>query len=207
MRPSEGILGVAFGTRADGDARSNAAVRNRIADELGVSPEWATVTQVHGDHVAIVETPGHHGEADALLTARTDIPLVVATADCLPVAVAGRRTIGLAHAGWRGVAAGVVPALVEAMRTLGDEPLAAEIGPFIGPCCYEVGPEVVEAVGGFIGETRWRTTSVDLGAAVSAQLTGLPVTVAGVCTYEDHRYASYRRDRTTDRQVTVAWLP
>ena len=207
MNRSEAIPGVAFGTAADGDGRSDTTVRALLSAELGIPEAWATISQVHGDRVAVVDEPGHHGDADAILTSAPRLPIAIATADCLPVAVAGATSVGIAHAGWRGVAAGVVPRLVEAMRSVGDEPSIAEIGPHIGPCCYEVGSEVVDAIGGFEDTTRAGARSVDLAAAVRAQLDGIPTIVSPSCTMDDARYESHRRDATPKRQVTVAWLP
>ena len=207
MNRSEAIPGVAFGTASDGDGRSDTAARARISAELGIPESWAIISQVHGAHVAVVDEPGHHGDADAVLTSAPGLPITVATADCLPVVVAGGTSIGIAHAGWRGVARGVVARLVDAMRSAGDDPTIAEIGPHIGPCCYEVGPEVVEAVGGFAHTTRDGSRSVDLAGAVRAQLDGITTIVSDACTMDDVRYESHRRNATPRRQVTVAWLP
>jgi YfiH family protein len=206
MNRSEAIPGVAFGTAADGDGRLDRRARDRISAELGISTEWATVSQVHGADVVDARRPGHHGDADAIFTSVPGLPVTVATADCLPVVVAGTTSIGIAHAGWRGVASGVVPALVAAMRSAGDEPQVAEIGPHIGPCCYEVGPDVIEAIRGHTGTTRTGRLSADLAAAVTRQLDGIPVVGTSVCTKDDERFASYRRNGTALRQVTVAWL-
>ena len=89
MIRSEAIPGVAFGTDEDGDARSDRSARQRISAELGISEEWATISQVHGPKVAVAVRAGHLGEADGILTDRRQLPLVVATADCLPVVIAG----------------------------------------------------------------------------------------------------------------------
>ena len=207
MNRSEAIPGVAFGTASDGDGRSDTTARALISAELGIPEEWAIISQVHGAHVAVGDEPGHHGDADAVLTSVPGLPITVATADCLPVVIAGGTSIGLAHAGWRGVAAGVVSRLVDSMRSEGDDPTIAEIGPHIGPCCYEVGSEVVDAVGGFARTTRDGSRSVDLAAAVRAQLDGITTIVSAACTMDDSRFESHRRNATPHRQVTVAWLP
>jgi purine-nucleoside/S-methyl-5'-thioadenosine phosphorylase / adenosine deaminase len=206
IRPGT-IATVAFGSEADGDARVDVDARVRISSELGIPAVWATISQIHGTGVRIARSAGPQGDADALVTDRPDVPIVIATADCVPIAIEGSSTIALVHAGWRGVAAGVIGATLSVMDGLGDRALRAVIGPHIGPCCYEVGADVVDAVGGHRATTRWGTISVDLGAAVSDQLGDIDVERVDICTMDDDRYASHRRDGTLVRQVTVAWLP
>jgi YfiH family protein len=201
------IATVAFGSEADGDARVDLDARVRISSELGIPAVWATISQIHGTGVRNARSTGPQGDADALVTDRPDVPIVIATADCVPIAIEGSSTIALVHAGWRGVAAGVIGATLSVMDGLGDRALRAVIGPHIGPCCYEVGADVVDAVGGHRATTRWGTISVDLGAAVSDQLGDIDVERVDICTMDDDRYASHRRDGTLVRQVTVAWLP
>lgn len=206
MIRSEVLLGVAFGTAAEGDGRSSIEARRAISAELGIDEAWATVTQVHGSRVVVAEAPGLVGEADGVIAVASGPPVTIATADCVPVALAGQATIALVHAGWRGVAARAVPVAVEAMAALGDPPDRGVIGPHIGPCCYEVGPEVIEAVGGHAATTTWRTTSVDLAAAITDQLAGMDIEHVSACTMHDDRFASFRRNGTKQRQVTVAWV-
>ena len=160
--------------------------------------------QVHGGTVAVVTDPRDVGDADAMVTTRSRLPLVVATADCVPVVLEGDHTVAVAHAGWRGVAAGVVPATTGRMAAAGDPAVRAVIGPHIGPCCYEVGEEVVDAVG-HRSVTTHGSTSVDLRSAVADQLDGVAIEHIEICTCHDERYASYRRNGTALRQVTVAW--
>lgn len=205
MIRSEAIPGVAFGSEADGDARSDMVARATISLALDIPTEWATVSQVHGTHVVPVSHPGMHGDADGLITDQPGLPVAVATADCLPVAIVGHRSTALVHAGWRGVARGVIAEALRVMADLGDAPVAATIGPHIGACCYEVGDEVIAAVGGYGATTRWGTTSVDLASAVTDQLEGIPVERIDVCTMDDDRFASFRRNGTTSRQVAIAW--
>ena len=203
---SRAIPGVAFGSLEDGDARSDVTSRLEISHELGIPSEWATISQVHGDRVVVVDTPGPAGEADALVTTTAGVPIAVATADCVPIAIAGSHSIAIVHAGWRGVAAGVIGASLDAIRATGDEPTAASIGPHIGSCCYEVGDEVVAAVG-HQARTTWGTTSVDLATAARDQLGDIPIEDIDICTMDDEGFASYRRNGTMKRQVAVAWLP
>jgi copper oxidase (laccase) domain-containing protein len=133
--------------------------------------------------------------------------MVVATADCVPVVLAGPGGAGIAHAGWRGAAAGVVAALRSAMEAAGTPPRRAAVGPGIGPCCFEVGPDVADRFPGFTSTTRAGTTGVHLAAALAADLDGLDVWEVRACTACGDGYHSYRRDGTDERQVALAWLP
>jgi YfiH family protein len=202
-----GVPGVVFGTRADGDARSDEHARDVLTTRFGISRDWATVRQVHGTVIAIADAPGFYGEADGLITDVVGLPLAIATADCVPVVLIAERARAVVHAGWRGVAGGAVSEALGTMRRSGNDVTSAVIGPHIGPCCYEVGQEVVDAIGGYEARTRNGGVSVDLALATRAQLEGAEVTDVGVCTFDDGSMASYRQDHTPDRQVTVAWLP
>lgn len=201
MIRSATIGGVAFGTLSDGEEPTRAA----ISAELAIGPHWATINQIHGAQVLWANAPGVVGDADGLATTELGLPLAIRTADCVPVVVETATSVGVVHAGWRGVAAGVVPQMIDALRREGQEPIRASIGPHIGPCCYEVGDEVVAALGGYNQTTRWGTTSVSLRDAIADQLPDMNVEVIDLCTYEDTRFASYRRDATQKRQVTVVW--
>ncbi len=121
------------------------------------APPVAALRQLHSARVVSVDVGGSAGEGDALVTAHAGLALSVITADCVPVLIAlgasdGGARIAAVHAGWRGIVAGVVPAALAILRetattACADEtPPVAWIGPSIGACCYEVGPEVAEAV-------------------------------------------------------------
>lgn len=206
IRPP-GFRGAAFGSAADGDAKRDPSARRRLAAALGVADHWAVTRQVHGTHVLRAEAPGRLGDADAIVTTQPGLPLAVVTADCVPLIVESDVAVGIAHTGWKGAAAGVVEAMCAAVGALGAPPARAAIGPAIGPCCYEVGPEVADRFPGHVATTTWGTTSVDLAGFVAAGLAGLDVWRAGACTMCGAGYHSYRRDRTTLRQTGVAWLP
>jgi YfiH family protein len=202
-----GVPGVVFGSRADGDARSDERARDTFSRAVGIPSDWATIRQVHGSVVACADAPGFYGDADGLMTEVLNLPLAIATADCVPVVLISDRARAIVHAGWRGVAAGVIPEAVAAMQRSGNLVDRAVIGPHIGPCCYEVGHEVIEAVGGFAGTTRDGGTSLDLAKAVRSQMRGVDIVDMGICTFDDDSMASYRQNGTADRQVSVAWLP
>jgi YfiH family protein len=173
-----------------------------ICEALGL-PERQLVSphQVHGTRVVAVG-PADRGclieRADALITAAPGVTLMLRFADCVPVWMHDpmRHAVGLAHAGWRGMVAGVVPETVRAMAdTFGSQArdLRAGIGPSIGPCCYEVGPDVAEAVEEAFaweletllepcGAGKWH---LDLWSAIRQQLAGVGVEqieTAGICT-------------------------
>ena len=200
-----GFAGVVFGDAADGDPRADPLARSRFEELIGPGFAWSWANQVHGNTVLAVDRPGPAGDADGLFTDRSRLALAVATADCVPVIIEGERTNAVVHAGWRGMAKGVVATGMAAMVDDGDRPLRAAIGPSIGPCCYESGPEVAEALAPFTDVTTWGTTSVNLWAAAEAQLEGLEVWRADLGTFTDHRFRSHRRDGTAQRQVSVAW--
>lgn len=198
--------GVAFTSAVDGDLRSDEVARRHVSVLLGISPRWATVRQVHDIGVVEATDPGDLGEADALFTSRPGIPLAVFTADCLGVVVRGDGGVGVAHAGWRGMAAGVVGALVNAMMSAGLRPAQAFLGPAIGPCCFEVGEEVSHRFPEEVARTSWGTTSVDLVAAARRQLAGLEVWASGRCTMHQPDLFSYRVDATPARMAAIAWV-
>jgi len=198
------------------DDRRDAVERNRaaLAEELGVRLVYGR--QVHGADVRRVSAVAGDGdappEADGQATALEGIAPMVLTADCLPVAVAGEGAVAMLHAGWRGIAGGVLAEGVSALRELGAHgPLAAAIGPGAGPCCYEVGDEVQE-VFEHRGLLARRGANLDLKALARAELTCAGVEVVHdieLCTIcsDAALFYSHRRDGPrTGRQGGVAWL-
>jgi len=157
----------------------------RALGALGLRPgQTVSPYQVHGSRVGVVGR-GHQGTVqpatDALVTGVPGVPLFMRFADCAPVLFLDpvQRVAGMAHAGWRGVVAGSVPATVGVMTerfSCDPADVWAGIGPTIGPCCYEVGPEVVEAVeaacppGVEVVRRVNGHTHLDLPGAVHAQL-------------------------------------
>ena len=206
IRPA-GFRGAAFGTMAEGDARSDDAARRAFSRRLGVPAAWAWVTQVHGTRIADVAGPGSWGNADGIVTSKENLPLAVSTADCVPVILEGDEVAAVVHAGWRGTAAGVLEAMVETLSGRGTPPARAAIGPAIGPCCYEVGPEVADRFPGHVERTNWDTTSVDLAGAIASKLEPLEVWRSSECTFTSTDLHSFRRDGTERVQVAVGWLP
>jgi hypothetical protein len=206
IRPP-GFRGVAYSSAGDGDLRNDPEARRQLSADIGIAREWATVRQVHGGLAIEAIGSGVLGEADAVYTIRPGLPAAVFTADCLGVAIEADQGVGIAHAGWRGVVAGVVENLRTAMNAAGRTPLRAAIGPGIGPCCFEVGPEVAERFPANTSTTTWGTASVDLPAAVASRLEGLEVWQAGTCTRCSEGFFSHRRDGTPARMAAIVWLP
>ncbi len=193
--------------------------RNRAAlkEQLGVQPAY--IRQVHGTAVRrVVEQPVDPTDAvelpefDGQATAMPGVAPMVMTADCLPVAVAGAGAVAMLHAGWRGLAGGILAEGVAAVRELGAEgSLAAAIGPGAGPCCYEVGEEVHAAFTDQDLDIR-RGRNLDLKAIAREQLRRAGVEVVhdvGLCTIcgDPTLLFSHRRDGgITGRQAGLAWL-
>jgi YfiH family protein len=218
-----------LGLRVGDDLRTALANRRRVATVLGLAGlPWVTIRQVHGSTVVRVERAELAGgppeakpplaEADALVTGDEGVVLVVLVADCVPVLLADpeRRVAAAVHAGWRGLAAGVVEAAVAALAAAGGRPGAAPArgGPAAGACCYEVGEDVRERVAerypAAAATTRAGRPSLDLAAGVVEALgrAGLAAPrVAGECTiHQPERHFSYRRDGTTGRQAGIVAL-
>lgn len=189
--------------------------RQRLASAVGFRPDRVAMgRQVHGAGLAWAgpDLPGAYSkpgpeppaEADGQLTAERNRPALVLVADCLPVALLGERGIGMLHCGWRGLADGIIE---KAAAAIGNQ--AAAIGPGIGPCCFEVGPEV-EAAFSDLGPGLTTGRNLDLPEAARRLLARAgvrKVESAGLCTVCDSRFFSHRRDRgVTGRQAGIAWL-
>ncbi len=201
------------------DPAAVAANRARLRADLGLPAEPLWLRQVHGATVVVHDGTVTEPEADAAVSFEPGRVLAVLTADCLPVAFASRDggRLGLAHAGWRGLVAGVLDRVVAALGVPGDE-LVVWFGPAIGAAAFEVGAEVREAfVAGHPADAaafspnergRWQA---DLYALARAQLGRLGVTrVAGggECTFRDaRRFYSHRRDPRGGRMATLLWRP
>jgi polyphenol oxidase len=195
-----------------------AAARERVGELSGTDPmTWHFMRQVHGARIGIVDglpAGAEVRDVDVLLSTEPDRPLVVLTADCVPLVLAGERALAVAHAGWRGVAADVVGRAVQALVAAGEpaEVLVAAAGPSIGPCCYAVGEEVRVAVAAVapdaLAMTRDGQPAVDLVAACAARLSELGValdTSRWECTAcGTGSWFSHRRDPTGGRQALIA---
>jgi YfiH family protein len=218
-----------FTERADGNmssvsgtgARHSQRVREHLRERTGVA-RHTRGRQVHGTVVRRVgpgEIPPHEGpareappgesllEADGHATALPGLGVMVLTADCLPVALGSAGAVAMLHAGWRGLAAGVLEEGVRAMRDLGPgDEIVAVIGPGAGVCCYEVGAEVHAA----LGSGGSAAGHIDLHAIARQRLLAAGVSRVrdpGICTICDRAFFSHRREGArAGRQAGVAWL-
>jgi polyphenol oxidase len=195
-------------TRELGDLAGEAS-RRKLRALLPAEPAW--LKQVHGKRVIDLDREAA-GEADASLTRKSGIVCAAKAADCMPVLFADidGTTVAAAHAGWRGLAAGV---LEETVKAMGVPPhkVIAWLGPAIGPKVYEVGADVREAFAAYpfaFTPTRPGHWMLDLYAVAREKLKGLgSVTGGGFCTYTDTaRFFSYRRDHGKERMAALIWL-
>ena len=189
--------------------------RQCLSTLIGCSPAW--LRQVHGVAVADAD-PAVVAEADASWTAKVGVACAVLTADCLPVLFCDRAgsRVAAAHAGWRGLAAGVLEATLAALAVPASEVLVW-LGPAIGPQAFEVGSEVREvflgtdpqAASAFVPSANAGRFMADLYALARLRLAacGVPsVYGGGFCTVSDPRFYSYRRAARTGRFASLVWL-
>lgn len=182
--------------------------RRSLRAQLPAEPAW--LKQVHGRRVIDLDVDAP-GEADAALTRRRGTVCVAQMADCMPVLFADEAgtVVAAAHAGWRGLAAGVLEATVAAMGVAPGK-IVAWLGPAIGPRAYEVGEDVRAAFAGYefaFTPNRPGHWLLDLYAVARAKLASLKAVTGGdYCTYTDRRFFSFRRDRTRSRMGALVWL-
>ena len=204
------------GILTDDDPENVRQNRARLAEALGVDPERVAMGwQVHGHEILEWNAPPENGgfahigadlpKVDGHTTALAGVPLLVLVADCLPVALVSPERVTMLHCGWRGLAAGIIERALQQF----DKPPHAVLGPAIGPCCYEVGEEVLKEFEDLPGVADGRMLSLHL-VAQSKLLAG------GVTRYdsfpyctrcEPERFFSHRRDDgVTGRQAGLVWL-
>ncbi|MEJ2646720.1 MAG: peptidoglycan editing factor PgeF [Gammaproteobacteria bacterium] len=200
------------------DPRAVQSNRQRLRERLALPDEPCWLRQVHGVRVLAVAAGQPSTEADAAWTPMPGRVCAVLTADCLPVLFCDRRgtRVAAAHAGWRGLAAGVLEATLRAMGVAPQE-LLVWLGPAIGPAAFEVGVEVRDAfVGADAGageafragpDGRWYADLYALARRRLAAAGVVEVYGGGLCTYSDpERFFSYRRDGATGRMASLIWL-
>jgi YfiH family protein len=195
-----------LGILTDDEPEAVAENRRRLAAALGLEPEQVVFAlQVHGTRLIDQPCDEPLPEADGHVVREPGPAPMVLAADCLPVALHGPGGLAMVHAGWRGLAGGILGAAAEAVGAT-----AGAIGPGIGPCCYEVGGEVLEAFAD-LGDGLAKGRMLDLPEVARRRLgeAGVEgVESAGLCTScERDLFFSHRRDHgRTGRQAGIAWL-
>jgi YfiH family protein len=210
-----------LGQRTHDDPAALAVNHRRLNAFLPTAPTW--LDQVHGAAVAVLGSPPNamRPVADAAVTRETGVVCAVLTADCLPVLFADRHgnVVGIAHAGWRGLAGGVLEMAVAALGNLGASAndLLAWLGPAIGPAAFEVGADVHAAFHArdpgalaYFAPQREGKWLADLYGLARRQLAVAGVNTVsggGYCTWTDAaRFFSYRRERESGRMAALVWI-
>lgn len=204
-----------LGTHVDDDPLAVAENRRRLQALTGAQPAW--LNQVHGTRVVKAD-PRSVVDADASWTDAANIACTIMTADCLPVLFCDRsgNRVAAAHAGWRGLAGGILEATLASLQ-VAPEHVLVWLGPAIGPECFEVGSEVREAFVSAHGEAGHAFApgrSEGKFLADIYQLARIRLAAAGVtsvhgggwCTLCDPRFYSYRRAARTGRFASLIWL-
>lgn len=204
-----------LGDHVNDDPDAVAKNRAHLRSVLACEPAW--LSQVHSTTVVRADLT-RCDVADASWTDASRVACAVLTADCLPVLFCNRSgtRVAAAHAGWRGLAAGMLEATVAAIDSP-DDPLMAWLGPAIGPAAFEVGAEVRDAFVGHDASSGAAFSSsrnagrymADLYQLARLRLSGCGVTAVyggGLCTFDDPRFYSYRRAALTGRFASLIWL-
>jgi YfiH family protein len=204
-----------LGDHVDDRPEAVAENRRRLTDHFSIQPAW--LQQVHGIAVAHAD-PGIVATADASWTTTPGIACTAMTADCLPALFCDRAgtRVAAAHAGWRGLAAGVLEATLDSLDVPAGEVLVW-LGPAIGPKAFEVGPEVrevfinqlPEAAQAFVPSDNAGKFMADIYLLARLRLAERGVTAVyggGFCTVTDPRFFSYRRASRTGRFASLVWL-
>ncbi len=171
-------------------------------------PIW--LRQVHGTTVIDADSPPPSPSGDAAFSRKRGTACAVMIADCMPVFFTDGATVAVAHAGWRGLAAGVLEATLAAMKA-DPAQVICWLGPAIGPKVYEVGEDVRAALAGYesaFTPTRPGHWLLDLYAVARERLKGVKgIYGGGLCTYsEPKRFFSFRRDKSAERMAALIWL-
>ncbi len=204
-----------LGDHVDDDPEAVSQNRSKLTSCLRVQPAW--LKQVHGIDV-VQASPAQAMQADASWSKTPGVACTIMTADCLPALFCNRQgtQVAAAHAGWRGLAAGVLEA---AVNSFADQPseILVWLGPAIGPQAFEVGPEVREAfiathpetAEAFIAGANPGKFMADIYRLARLRLAAHGVTAVyggGLSTYDDERFFSYRRGARTGRFASLVWI-
>lgn len=206
----------------DGDVLRNRELLYRALEKRGKippHPKWSFLNQTHQDNLVVVSQDtlidnSQPPTADASITRMKNQPLVVMTADCGPLVIAGQSIVAVVHASWKTVAAGLIASVVEEMTSsVPNERFAAMLGPCIHPDNYEFEPGLLNDLGSRLGshvesQTKKGKPAFDLPKAIEHECTtrGIAFESVKIDTYTSSNHYSYRRDGVTGRQGVIAWL-
>lgn len=210
--------GLNLGTHVGDDARRVAFNRSLLRQHLPDEPIW--LAQVHGNTVVDAAQIDSGAEADAIISTERGVVCCIQTADCLPVlfCATNGKVVGAAHAGWRGLASGVLENTMERMRAEGAQDIVAWMGPAIGPQRFEVGGDVrvafveqdtraADAFQAYPGREGKYLADIYALARLRLSAAGvLHISGGGLCTVSDQRFYSYRRDHVTGRMASLVWI-
>lgn len=215
----DGGGGMNLGTHVGDDPQAVRQNRALLRTLLPAEPAW--LSQVHGTDVLDAAMAVNSPAADASIATKPGAVCVVQTADCLPVLFCdvNGKAVGAAHAGWRGLAGGVLQQTIGRMRDAGAVDILAWLGPAIGPQCFEVGQDVFDAFSSrepamakafapVHGQAGKYLADIYALARITLRNAGIDkVSGGGFCTVtEKDRFYSYRRDKTTGRMASLIWL-
>jgi YfiH family protein len=213
-----GTGGLNLGTHVNDRAQDVEINRGLLRQLLPASPIW--LAQVHGTRVVDAADAISGTEADAIITTQPGQVCTIMTADCLPVLFsdAAGKVVGAAHAGWRGLAGGVLENTVARMRAAGADEIIAWLGPAIGPTRFEVGSDVLAAFADHDPRAASAFSAIperadkylaDIYALARLRLQSVGVqriAGGGLCTVTDPGFYSYRRDGVTGRMASLIWI-
>lgn len=211
------IVHVVFTDVSDGDFRvidPTPGLDERRRAVTGGAGPWSWLRQVHGAEVFRVTEPAEHAgtDGDGLFTTETGCPIAVMTADCAPVVLVAEGGVAAVHAGWRGLVAGIIERAGAQLVEAAGQPVAALLGPCIGPAAYRFGADDLATVVERYGPEVAGTTSdgepaldVPAGVAAACRAAGWPAPPAPSCT-SDARWFSHRTRADRSRQCAVAWI-
>ena len=184
--------------------------RTKLREQVG---DFVVMSQVHGDTVVVVDkVPAEVPVADALITNKRNLALVVMVADCIPLLLRSEELVAAVHVGRAGLMNTIALKTVARMRELGAMQISGSIGPAICGSCYEVPQDLHDQVSAIhplaSSKTRIGTPALDLPKALIAALAAddVPVVISAGCTLEDDSYFSFRRDKVTGRQAGIISL-
>jgi YfiH family protein len=195
-----------------GDVPADVSANRKAIEDLYGPIQF--MNQVHGNRIAIIESvTADAPTADALITGIPGVTLAVMVADCIPLLLTSQEVVAAVHVGRRGLVNQVAIRTLELMREIGASEISAILGPAICGSCYEVSREIHDEVVALFplatSQTKSGTPALDLSTALTSVLNSSGVkTIAHqkICTVEDQRYFSYRRDGVTGRQVGLVSL-